>query len=374
MTRLDNVLCLLLAGFWFAGPTSPAAAAQQQKIAPKDGLEENFQAEHEIGRRFHFDPLTCRRRRPAPIVTDRSLIVPYNGQTLQVPPGFTATPFATGLVNPRRLLVLPNGDVLVAEQSAGYLTLLRDDGEGHAKWIDRHVEDLNRPYGLAWQGDEILVADQDGDLARAARRRRVARRPAGAAAEGRRPGAAGPAQAGAGRLRRGDADQEGRVRHRAGPPEPASGDRPEDRRPVSSASARRAISASSPSPKRRSSASMPTARTRRPSPRARATRPRSPSSRETGDLWAVVQERDGLGDNLPSDYLIRVQQGGFYGWPYAYIGKHPQPGLRAARARQGRRRRSRPICCSRRIPRCSTSCSTRATSSRPNTRAACSSR
>src|SRR5205807_3286248 len=49
-----------------------------------------------------------------------------------------------------------------AEQSAGYLTLLRDDGEGRAKWIDRHVEDLNRPYGLARRGDEILIADQDG--------------------------------------------------------------------------------------------------------------------------------------------------------------------------------------------------------------------
>jgi hypothetical protein len=48
---------------------------------------------------------------------------------------------------------------------------------------------------------------------------------------------------------------------------------------------------------------------------------------QTGDLWAVVQERDGLGDNLPSDYLIRVQAGGFYGWPYAYIGPHPQPGF-----------------------------------------------
>ena len=50
----------------------------------------------------------------------------------------------------------------MAEQSAGYVTLLRDDGEGHAKWIDRHVEDLNKPYGLAWQGDHLLVADQDG--------------------------------------------------------------------------------------------------------------------------------------------------------------------------------------------------------------------
>ena len=48
---------------------------------------------------------------------------------------------------------------------------------------------------------------------------------------------------------------------------------------------------------------------------------------ETGELWAVVQERDGLGDNLPSDYRIRVQQGGFYGSPYAYIGKRPQPGF-----------------------------------------------
>jgi glucose/arabinose dehydrogenase len=46
---------------------------------------------------------------------------------------------------------------------------------------------------------------------------------------------------------------------------------------------------------------------------------------DTGDLAALVQERDGLGDNLPSGFLIRVQQGGFYGWPYAYIGKHPIP-------------------------------------------------
>lgn len=42
-----------------------------------------------------------------------------------------------------------------------------------------------------------------------------------------------------------------------------------------------------------------------------------------------MQERDGLGDDLPSDYLIRVQQGGFYGWPYAYNGKHAQPGFAA---------------------------------------------
>ena len=62
--------------------------------------------------------------------------MPYSGQIPQVPPGFTATPFATGLANPRRLLVLPNGDVLVAEQSVGYVTLLRDDGGGKRR-LDR---------------------------------------------------------------------------------------------------------------------------------------------------------------------------------------------------------------------------------------------
>jgi glucose/arabinose dehydrogenase len=140
-------------------------AAAQQKGEPsedKDRLAQNFAAEHEIGRRFHIEPNDLPAPKTGPIVTDRSLVVPYNGQTLQLPTGFTATLFSSGLANPRRLLVLPNGDVLVAEQSAGYLTLLRDDGEGRAKWIDRYVEDLNRPYGLAWRNNELLVADQDG--------------------------------------------------------------------------------------------------------------------------------------------------------------------------------------------------------------------
>jgi len=47
----------------------------------------------------------------------------------------------------------------------------------------------------------------------------------------------------------------------------------------------------------------------------------------TGDLFTVVQERDGRGDRLVPDFMARVQQGAFYGWPYAYIGQHPQPGF-----------------------------------------------
>ncbi len=46
---------------------------------------------------------------------------------------------------------------------------------------------------------------------------------------------------------------------------------------------------------------------------------------ETGELWCSVNERDGLGDNLVPDYITHVQEGGFYGWPWWYIGGHQDP-------------------------------------------------
>jgi glucose/arabinose dehydrogenase len=48
-------------------------------------------------------------------------------------------------------------------------------------------------------------------------------------------------------------------------------------------------------------------------------------SPQTGELWASVNERDRLGDNLPPDYVTHVQEGGFYGWPWYYIGPHQDP-------------------------------------------------
>jgi glucose/arabinose dehydrogenase len=309
---------------WPASAQQLSAAPGQGSVA-KEELAQNFQAEHEIGRRYHFDPNDLPPPKTGPIVADRSLVVPYDGQKLEVPPGFTAAPFVTGLVNPRRLLVLPNGDVLVAEQSAGYLTLLRDDGEGRAKWIDRHVEDLNRPYGLALRGDEILVADQD--------------------AIWRVPHVVGALRAG-----------------RPVPPQKADQVPPDQRKPVPGAYGAELLTKKGvfgiavghqnrhlaidpktgglyvgvgssgnlgvePEPKATiqrfdlDGSNQTTVASGTRNPTALAFHP------QTGELWAVVQERDGLGDNLPSDYLIRAQQGGFYGWPYAYIGKHPQPGF-----------------------------------------------
>jgi glucose/arabinose dehydrogenase len=46
---------------------------------------------------------------------------------------------------------------------------------------------------------------------------------------------------------------------------------------------------------------------------------------KTGELWCSVNERDGLGDNLVPDYITHVQEGGFYGWPWWYIGAHQDP-------------------------------------------------
>lgn len=46
---------------------------------------------------------------------------------------------------------------------------------------------------------------------------------------------------------------------------------------------------------------------------------------DTGALWASTNERDGLGDDLVSDYITRVREGGFYGWPWFYLGNHEDP-------------------------------------------------
>ena len=52
---------------------------------------------------------------------------------------------------------------------------------------------------------------------------------------------------------------------------------------------------------------------------------------ETSDLWCVVNERDELGDNVPFDFATHVASGGYYGWPWYYIGDHEDPRLPGAR-------------------------------------------
>lgn len=301
-----------------------ASGARAQQAAAPDRLKENFAVEHQIGHRFQIDPNNLPAPKSSQIVTNRPLTVSFNGQKLQAPPGFTVSLFASGLANPRRLLVLPNGDVIVAEQSANHLTLLRDDGTGHAKWIERHVEDLNKPYGLAWDNGDVLVADQDGiwrvpHVLGALRAGRSQSQRAQDVPEDQRkpvPGAYGAQMVTAKGVF--GIVQGHQNRHLAIDPKTGAmfvgvgssgniGVEPEPKATIQRFD------------KNGGNQATYAAGTRNAT--ALAFHP------ETGDLYALVQERDGLGDNLPSDYLIRVKQGGFYGWPYAYIGTHPQPGF-----------------------------------------------
>lgn len=63
-------------------PASAQSGASGQGSVTKEELAQNFQAEHEIGRRFHIDPNDLPAPKTGPIVTNRSLVVPYNGQAL----------------------------------------------------------------------------------------------------------------------------------------------------------------------------------------------------------------------------------------------------------------------------------------------------
>src|SRR5205807_2786448 len=155
-------LRLAAAPIW-AQRQNPPATAGQSTSANAAAKEPRSLPDQELGRRLMVRPEDLPPPKTGPVVSNRSLTLPFEGQTPRVPPGFTATLFASGLAHPRRLLVLPNGDVLVAEQRVGYITLLRDeDGDGKADWIQRHAEGFNGPYGLAWRDDHVLVADQDG--------------------------------------------------------------------------------------------------------------------------------------------------------------------------------------------------------------------
>src|SRR5690606_27148021 len=53
---------------------------------------------------------------------------------------------------------------------------------------------------------------------------------------------------------------------------------------------------------------------------------------QTGQLWTVVNERDGLGNDLVPDYMTAVREGGFYGWPYSYFGRNPDPRIKPEHA------------------------------------------
>ncbi len=314
---------LTTAGLVFAPSYAQREPSAQDSTARTDPAS---LPDQELGRRIVVKAEDLPPPKTGQIVSSRSLTLPFQGQTPRVPEGFSATLFASGLQHPRRLLVLPNGDVLVAEQRVGYLTLLRDeDGDGKADWVQRHAEGFNGPYGLAWRDDHVLVADQDGIWKVPHRlgalrpgRGAVEQKAADVPAEQRRPtpsvvGEEMITKKGVFGIVQGHAN-----RHIAIDPRDGGlfvgvgssgnlGVEPEPKATIQRFNADGSAQSTFASGTR--------------NPTALAFHP------TTGDLYAVVQERDGFGDRLVPDFLIRVQKDAFYGWPYAYTGHNPQPGF-----------------------------------------------
>src|ERR1700723_2741450 len=106
-------------------PQEPTRFASSRLACAQQVTDPASLPDQQLGHRFTVKAEDLPPPYKGTVAAARSLIVPYAGQVPRVPEGFKVTPFATGLTHPRRLLVLPNGDVLVAEQKAGWITLLR---------------------------------------------------------------------------------------------------------------------------------------------------------------------------------------------------------------------------------------------------------
>ncbi|MDN3921539.1 PQQ-dependent sugar dehydrogenase [Roseateles violae] len=246
-------------------------------------------------------------------------------------PGLAVAAFAAGLEHPRWLYVLPNGDVLVAETnapprpedgqglrawfqklfmkkagaatpSANRITLLRDaDGDGRAETRSVFAEGLNSPLGMALVGNDFYIANTDAVIRYryAAGQTRLEGEPVRIAAL-----PAGPRN------------------HHWTKSLLASPDGTRLYVGVGSNSnvAENGIEAEE------QRASILEIDLNTGAQRVYASGLRNPVGLAwepgSGQLWAVVNERDELGNDLVPDYLSSVREGGFYGWPYSYFGSH----------------------------------------------------
>jgi glucose/arabinose dehydrogenase len=243
----------------------------------------------------------------------------------------TVNAYATGLDHPRWLLVLPNGDVLVAETngpprpedgrgikgvvykqvqkragagvpSANRISLLRDaDGDGVAETRTTLIENLNSPFGMALVGNDLYVANTDAVLrfpyAQGATRIdkpgvKVAELPGGPLNHHWTKGLV--------------ANRDGSRLYASIGSNSNAGENGLDKE-----EGRAAILEIDPA-----TGSAPVYASGLRNPVGMAFEP------ETQALWAVVNERDELGSDLVPDYLTRVREGAFYGWPWSYYGQH----------------------------------------------------
>lgn len=247
------------------------------------------------------------------------------GHLPDVAPGLKVNAFATGLDHPRWIEVLPNGDVLVAEakeqpspprslmdhatqatmrraraigDSANRITLWRDsDGDGVAETRDVFIEGQNQPFGMALVGDMFYVGNTDGITVF-------------------------PYSAGGTRL-----TQPGRklVQFKSGGHWTRSLIASPDGQKIYAGVGSLSNIGDKGMEAEEGRAAIWELDISTGQARIFASGLRNPVGMAwepvTGQLWTVVNERDGLGDETPPDYLTSVRDGGFYGWPYCYWGQ-----------------------------------------------------
>jgi glucose/arabinose dehydrogenase len=233
------------------------------------------------------------------------------GAEPRVPDGFVVKEFAHDLVQPRVIVTAPNGDLFVAESRANRIRVLRDaDHDGTPELSEVFADDLKQPFGIAFHppGPEprfVYVGDTDAVV-------RLPYRNGQTKAEGTPEKLI--ALSGGGQL---------------------TGGGHWTRDIVFSPDGKKLfVSVGSKSNNDDGPAEKDRARIFQYAPdgtggRVFASGIRNPVGLaihpETGDLWTSVNERDALGDDLVPDYVTRVQEGGFYGWPWFYLGAHEDP-------------------------------------------------
>jgi glucose/arabinose dehydrogenase len=256
------------------------------------------------------------------------------GATLHVPPGFEVDLFASGLEGPRTLRVAPNGDVFMAESDAGRLRILRTKPDASARPQSYVFADgLAYPFGIAFwpPGPDprfVYVAQID----------RVVRFPYRAGdlrPRGNPEVVVQHLPTGGHATRDLVFSRDGRSMFvSVGSASNAGTDMPaRDAATIRSWDAAHGIGAAWGSEQERADVLVFDADGG--NRRIFATGLRNCTAEAiapTGELWCVVNERDGLGDDVPPDYATSVRQGAFYGWPWYYAGDHEDPRLKGQRA------------------------------------------
>ncbi len=233
-----------------------------------------------------------------------SRIVPMPADArLVVPKGFTINVFAEGgFREPRWMALAPNGDVFLADSRANTVFVLRDknrDGVAEERFVFSNK--LSQPFGMAFSKGWFYVANTDSIV-------RFRYKPGQTEAEG---------------------DPEKLVELTPGGYNQHWTRNllfsPDGKRLFVSIGSATNVSVESDPKRAAISVYDPEGKDHR----IFASGLRNPIglawNPKTGELWTAVNERDGLGDDLVPDYATSVKEGGFYGWPYSYIGQNEDP-------------------------------------------------